>query len=587
MTDIKRNFSEIYGNSPASSSYDTPPPDGHDDKKLHTKPGRKPIETEPKSKRTAQNRAAQRAYRERKERKMKDLEDKVKNLEDKNIKVTTEADFLKAQVEMLKKELSRYRGHTDFSDLHLPTKVGHLSNPKTGGYVPTFENNNTSNNDESSASSVKSVSDHPSTSSSATDNSPHQQQFSIDFPWSKDNLRNSSSASANQQQQVPDLVSGSSSSTSPLNDNLLVSPDSSVTSGHTNSNIIASNLDFTTTFEEQVDPFCVKLSEACGTKQCPVPKYKRSDSKGSVSTNAPILGGGQDQQQHAQSQNNAQSHRASQSLNQFNSPFSNLVTPTPNQLGSDLDYLNDPFFNGTADGFNFDLSNNNNNNSNNTINHNSISSSVSSISTSNHNNTNITNNNNTPATTTSNASNKQNNDPLSFLNDNNFDVSLAFADPSLQQPRHSIVDDFDPISLLTTEESIYDPLKNNSNNNNGNNGNSSINVNFNFNEFVKSSLPSETTPKDRNYTTTASVVDVQDVAADDDDDDNLVVPAPAESMRCSEIWDRITAHPKYTEIDIDSLCNELKNKAKCSEKGVVINSADVNQLLEQSAMLKR
>ncbi|KAK6462262.1 Bzip transcription factor Pap1 bound To Dna, partial [Scheffersomyces coipomensis] len=66
---------------------------------------RKPIETEPKSKRTAQNRAAQRAYRERKERKMKDLEDKVKNLEDKNIKVTTEADFLKAQVEMLKKEL--------------------------------------------------------------------------------------------------------------------------------------------------------------------------------------------------------------------------------------------------------------------------------------------------------------------------------------------------------------------------------------------------------------------------------------------------------------------------------------------------
>ena len=37
--------------------------------------------------------AAQRAYRERKERKMKELEDKVRLLEDANVRALTETDF--------------------------------------------------------------------------------------------------------------------------------------------------------------------------------------------------------------------------------------------------------------------------------------------------------------------------------------------------------------------------------------------------------------------------------------------------------------------------------------------------------------
>ena len=66
-----------------------------------------------------------------------------------------------------------------------------------------------------------------------------------------------------------------------------------------------------------------------------------------------------------------------------------------------------------------------------------------------------------------------------------------------------------------------------------------------------------------------------------------IVPAPEKGLKCSEIWERITNHPKYTEIDIDGLCLELKSKAKCSERGVVVNSTDVNQLLEQSGAMKR
>jgi len=554
MTDVKRNYSEALSeDSPFADS-----PDAHDDKKLHTKPGRKPIDTEPKLKRTAQNRAAQRAYRERKERKMKDLEDKVKSLEDENIKATTEADFLKAQVDMLKNELARYRGHTDFTDLNLPTKVGRLSNPNNhktstsssqGNYVPYFDSTSSTASLAKSSRSVHNA----STLLSLVNNDSLPNQFSVDFPWSKNNLMslkdnlNSNSnnldsnilgGNANNFNNVPDLVSGSSSSTSPLNDNILVSPDSSVSSASNPINL-NTNLDFTSTFDEQVDPFCVKLNEACGTKQCPVPKYKRSDSRVS----------------------------AGSIPQQFNSPFSNLVTPASNNL-NDVDYLNDPFFSQVGDAFNLDLSNTENSTNNNNNNNNTTLSSNVSNNTINTSSAVPASSNNTSIATPANAS-----DPLSFLNDNNFDVSLAFGDPNPRQPK----DEFDPIALLTTEESVYDPLKDTS----------GVNVNFNFNEFVKSSLPSEATPKERNYTLTEPSIHEESLQEEDEDDDDAVVPAPEQTIRCSEIWDRITAHPKYTEIDIDGLCNELKSKAKCSEKGVVINSADVNLLLEQSAILKR
>ncbi|ODV78487.1 PAP1-domain-containing protein [Suhomyces tanzawaensis NRRL Y-17324] len=511
MTDIKRNISDVTVDLPSSGSFS---PESHNDKKLHTKPGRKPIETEPKSKRTAQNRAAQRAYRERKERKMKDLEDKVKSLEEDNIKALTESDFLKAQVDMLKSELARYRGNADMTDLNLPNKVGKLTHPQTGGYLPSFSSQTSVSTKSSSLSnhipSVSSVGSEPATK---LNTSP----FSVDFPWSKDNLKKntttdsiSSHNSSNNNFQVPDLVGGSSSSSSPLNENILVSPDSSVSSTHESTNLQikpTTKNSISNNFEEKVDPFCVQLNEACGTKQCPIPKYKRNGSKASVTSSTKY---GKDDQ-----------------FQQYNSPFSNLVTPNSNfegyqggQVSSQFDYLSDPFF----------LPNNNTN------------------------------------TTEFNFPESSNDDPLAFLNDNNFDVSLAFGNSNTKnEVKKPEVKEVDPISFLTTEESIYDPL------NQGNN--------FDLGDFVKPAENISQGKYDSAYTTS--------VVPNDEEDENEVVPAPADTMRCSEIWDRITAHPKYTEIDIDGLCSELKSKAKCSERGVVINSADVNQLLEQSTMFKR
>lgn len=434
---------------------------GHDDKKAHTKPGRKPIETEPKSKRTAQNRAAQRAYRERKERKMKDLEDKVADLEDANVKAVSELDLLKAQIDLLKRELSRYRGHTDFTDLNLPQKVGKLTQPN-----------------------VK------------RESSDSLQDLSLGFPWSKENLNSdytNDSASSN----LPDLVSGSSANSTP-NEITNVSPDSnSSDSNQLNLNLSPQNqFNIATTFEEQVDPFCVKLNEACGTKLCPVPKYKRSSNE------VPPV-------------EYAKYDTALVTLPNTNSPFNTLFTPNEN--------LSDPFF--TDGNFNFSAT--------------------------------------------------DGGDPLSFLNDNNFDVSLAFGNVA-----HDVVEsgkEEDPLEGLTTEDSAYDAF-------------STVNTDFNFNEFVKSSLPSDISSRSdsvsENHKPASSVTSFNTTAspAIAEDDENEVVPAPERTIKCAEIWDRITSHPRYTDIDIDGLCNELKSKAKCSEKGVVLDAKDVNQLIERSAI---
>ncbi|KAL9102306.1 MAG: hypothetical protein Q9163_002524 [Psora crenata] len=79
------------------------------DGKTAKKPGRKPLTAEPTTKRKAQNRAAQRAFRERKERHLKDLETKVDDLEKASEATNHENGRLRAQVEKLNMELKEYR----------------------------------------------------------------------------------------------------------------------------------------------------------------------------------------------------------------------------------------------------------------------------------------------------------------------------------------------------------------------------------------------------------------------------------------------------------------------------------------------
>ncbi|KAI1472760.1 PAP1-domain-containing protein [Daldinia caldariorum] len=77
--------------------------------KIPKKPGRKPLTNEPSSKRKAQNRAAQRAFRERKEKHLKDLETKVEELEKAEAATSNENSQLRAQIEKLTMELNEYK----------------------------------------------------------------------------------------------------------------------------------------------------------------------------------------------------------------------------------------------------------------------------------------------------------------------------------------------------------------------------------------------------------------------------------------------------------------------------------------------
>ncbi|CAK45991.1 transcriptional regulator family: bZIP [Aspergillus niger] len=79
------------------------------DEKAAKKPGRKPLTSEPTSKRKAQNRAAQRAFRERKEKHLKDLETKVDELQKASDNANQENGLLRAQIDRLQVELREYR----------------------------------------------------------------------------------------------------------------------------------------------------------------------------------------------------------------------------------------------------------------------------------------------------------------------------------------------------------------------------------------------------------------------------------------------------------------------------------------------
>ncbi|KFY43562.1 hypothetical protein V494_01922, partial [Pseudogymnoascus sp. VKM F-4513 (FW-928)] len=79
------------------------------DDKTSKKPGRKPLTSEPTSKRKAQNRAAQRAFRERKEKHLKDLETKVQDLEKASEAANHENLILRAKVDKMTAELKQYK----------------------------------------------------------------------------------------------------------------------------------------------------------------------------------------------------------------------------------------------------------------------------------------------------------------------------------------------------------------------------------------------------------------------------------------------------------------------------------------------
>lgn len=129
------------------------------------KPGRKPLTSEPTSKRKAQNRAAQRAFRERKEQHLKDLETKVEEMEKASQVTNQENGQLKAQVERLQVELKEYRKRLSWVSSNAGARQSALNQNRSmtlgnGGsdfqfQFPKFGDSSNNNNNNFNASNIQ------------------------------------------------------------------------------------------------------------------------------------------------------------------------------------------------------------------------------------------------------------------------------------------------------------------------------------------------------------------------------------------------------------------------------------------------
>lgn len=60
-----------------------------------------------------------------------------------------------------------------------------------------------------------------------------------------------------------------------------------------------------------------------------------------------------------------------------------------------------------------------------------------------------------------------------------------------------------------------------------------------------------------------------------------LVLAGAKTIPYTQIWEKLQDHPNYDLIDMDTLCEELKTKARCSGNGAVILEEDLKKVLEK------
>ncbi|QLQ78296.1 hypothetical protein HG537_0A05430 [Torulaspora globosa] len=500
-------------------------------KKKGAKPGRKLLDDEAKNKRTAQNRAAQRAFRERKERKMRELEEKVKDLEQMNKNSMLETEFLRSQLSSLVSELRRYRPERD-SDIQVLD------------YLAKHEEAEKAGEKGESNDSVKRDSDEVEA------NIRRKMDFTFAFPWKgrKDadatqipspgsSMVSSSSTSVNSSSslgrrrssqrtnsetgnknslslgsvpiinQTPSSRSNSSSTSGTgWMDSMFYNDDAKqlpqFVSGNTkneslgapfnyDSTLFSNQFNFDDQFDEQVSEFCSKMNQACGTKECPVPSNKSLTGLTPVSVGNDATMKTRDMVSPSLLTNSWDT-KTSPAFGHTSFPSGGL---TPGKLTNE--FLAD-------DGFTFAYDDNNK---------------------------------------------KKKQDLLPFI-----DTNIAFPnedDEGLffrENPAESNL-----FSEFLDETEANDVVDN----------------------FVNDNLINEEpAPASRQQQ------DKQTLETD-------VVPSrDGKLLKCSEVWDRITAHPKYSSIDIDGLCGELMTKAKCSEKGVVVQAEDVQSVLDRHMINK-
>ncbi|TID19245.1 hypothetical protein CANINC_003816 [Pichia inconspicua] len=425
--------------------------------KPQSKPGRKPLTSEPKNKRTAQNRAAQRAFRERKERRMKELEEKVAELEKEKMQIENESELLRSQVSSLMKQLNDVNGGVAIS---------------------------------SASSSVSPLEDKLFGTNSTSVVTPVPNEFTK----LQANLPSSASIS-------------SSTSMSYFGDgeSIKLTPESNEDS-EMNLNLDLknklNNTNFKGHYHEQV--FCNELSGACGSKSCPIPKTKSNISgiASSVSSPLGLLGTKSVQTESSQTGSNKESGEISS-----DDYLSNILLDK--KVSKDSPKITD---------WNFGI------------------------------------------------------DPA-FSRSNEMD--FLFADSNKTLDTEKLIQNNPSAFKFDPNTSMFD-----SNRSDPFDFDFDINENDIFEDLLK--LPQEEQNEEQNVSLKSKSAGVFDAGHLSDDDEDEEVPDNSSNMlHCSQIWERITTHPRFTELDIDNLCDELKQKAKCSDTGVVVDGNVVNKMLQK------
>lgn len=467
--------------------------------KPHSKPGRKPVNSEPKNKRTAQNRAAQRAFRERKEKRMKELEDKVSKLEKEKVEMANESELLRNQISLLLKQISRNNVEpgTSIED----SLFNSISMNKNLNTDTRFKLENDDDLDQDSESL-------------RVDASP-------DDDKSLNNISsNSSISSATPGKVNDDIFNLTSKDLNSLNDFNLDLRNK------------LNNKSFKGTYDEQV--FCNELSSACGSKECIIPKAKLKSSN--ITTPVSLNSGMTTPS--IMSSSNKSIRRDSLADSLFDSDINGDINYITKNVSID-DLERRPSAKSSPFMMNFDPYFNQDNTKN--INFNNTDSTFQ---------LGLVGNNDM----NKNATNHE----MDFLSTNNETMKEIENNPSAFQ--------LDPNSAILNTSLMY-----------------GLDLDFDNNDDVFDdllNLPNKPENLDNVIGGTSN--------NDDADDDNEKVPDNTQDlMKCSQIWERITTYPRFTDLDIDNLCDELKQKAKCSEAGVVVDGSEVGKLLNKAVSEQR
>lgn len=485
------------------------------------------LDPEARLKRTQQNRAAQRAFRERKEKKMRELENKVTKLTEIQRQNEIESSFLRDQLNLLLLELKKYRPTTE-NDLKILNYLSKHSNDSESSTVPTLNTVDTT-----------------TTTTSSSHNTNWLDKLLLDNDLFTQQLFD------NQLHNSTDNSASPLSFSNKYNDNQIVFNSNANSKDQLNSDTA---LDFDNQFDEQVANFCVKMNEACGTKNNPIPRNKSLVTTDTPFTNSNILS-------HSPLSSNSLSFVSTSS-------HTNNSNNNKNDLTTSLPFTN---YANNSDVNPFEINTNQN------LDSPQLTTSSTNTTTSNNNNN---NNNNTSITDeiSLNGQDAKSSFDLQFLS-NDFEIpfinsELAF--PTVNNENDLYFRDTNPLKGTTTNNILDDFIADEENN--------IYDEGLKIRQSLPTSLFNEVP-----YTVQLATTNNKDQfhGHDDDDDNNniedgdpQVVPSKdGKMLKCSEIWDRITTHPKYSELDIDGLCAELMAKAKCSDKGAVVDADVVQDVL--------